>query len=465
MPSAKGREDLLNSWKEIAAYLGVDERTCQRWEKRYGLPVRRLEEAAKSRVHADRAELERWRATAFRNATLAADSDPPNRQAEAGDDANLAAPPRRRSGGLLILPALVGAGALAVFFLLTGRLDRQPVDFRIDPPFLVILNRHGRELWRHDTQRPDLVDEAFIRARFQTDRQALSQRGISTHTHPVLLIKDLDGDGRNETLFVPSSRAEASIGLLWLFDHRGALIWKFDANAAVTAGGRPFPPNCVLQSVHAGDLNGDGKTEMLIISHLWMESPSRVVVLDLKGSILGEYWHFGQISDYAVRDIDGDGVSEILCSGQVNEDTERPCFFILDPRNLKGAGPILGPKSKFEGKGPGSELVSVILPLTPLEARYQPGVAAVAVDALDSGYIRVTVDVDGPYYEFDRRGRLTAITLGHDFKRSCDRAVADGILPAPIDIERTQRELRAGIRYYDGKTRSWVKDYARADAR
>ena len=36
---------LLMSWKEIAAYLGRGVRTVQRWEKEFGLPVKR------SRLH------------------------------------------------------------------------------------------------------------------------------------------------------------------------------------------------------------------------------------------------------------------------------------------------------------------------------------------------------------------------------------------------------------------------------
>ena len=35
-------EDRLDSWKEIAAYLGRGLRTVQRWEREEGLPVHRL---------------------------------------------------------------------------------------------------------------------------------------------------------------------------------------------------------------------------------------------------------------------------------------------------------------------------------------------------------------------------------------------------------------------------------------
>ena len=34
--------DRLDSWKEIAVYLGREVRTAQRWEKREGLPVQKL---------------------------------------------------------------------------------------------------------------------------------------------------------------------------------------------------------------------------------------------------------------------------------------------------------------------------------------------------------------------------------------------------------------------------------------
>ena len=54
------REDRLASWKEIAVYLGCDERTCLRWEKKLGLPVHRMEGVFKSRVFAYRDELDRW---------------------------------------------------------------------------------------------------------------------------------------------------------------------------------------------------------------------------------------------------------------------------------------------------------------------------------------------------------------------------------------------------------------------
>lgn len=51
---------VLNSWKEIAAYLGRGRRTVQRWERELGLPVRRPHGHDRSAVIAFPEELDQW---------------------------------------------------------------------------------------------------------------------------------------------------------------------------------------------------------------------------------------------------------------------------------------------------------------------------------------------------------------------------------------------------------------------
>lgn len=53
-------EELLESWKEISAYLNRNIRTCQYWENKHGLPVHRLEDSPKARVFAYKKELDSW---------------------------------------------------------------------------------------------------------------------------------------------------------------------------------------------------------------------------------------------------------------------------------------------------------------------------------------------------------------------------------------------------------------------
>jgi TolB-like protein/Tfp pilus assembly protein PilF len=51
----------LESWKEVAAYLGRDITTVRRWEKREGLPVHRIHHNRLGTVYAYTAELDAWR--------------------------------------------------------------------------------------------------------------------------------------------------------------------------------------------------------------------------------------------------------------------------------------------------------------------------------------------------------------------------------------------------------------------
>jgi Tol biopolymer transport system component len=56
----KSREDRLDSWKEVAAYLNRDVTTVQRWEKRERMPVHRHLHDRAGSVYAFRAELDAW---------------------------------------------------------------------------------------------------------------------------------------------------------------------------------------------------------------------------------------------------------------------------------------------------------------------------------------------------------------------------------------------------------------------
>ncbi len=54
------KEELLDSWKEIAAYLGRTLTTVQRWEKHEGLPIHRQIHQSRGSVYAYRSEIGAW---------------------------------------------------------------------------------------------------------------------------------------------------------------------------------------------------------------------------------------------------------------------------------------------------------------------------------------------------------------------------------------------------------------------
>jgi|SRR5215831_1111063 len=60
MDAADSKTEILNSWKEVAQYLGRGVRTVQRWEHELGLPVRRPRGTTRSPIMALREELDVW---------------------------------------------------------------------------------------------------------------------------------------------------------------------------------------------------------------------------------------------------------------------------------------------------------------------------------------------------------------------------------------------------------------------
>lgn len=112
MAELQGRR--LDSWKEIAAYLGRDVTTVRRWEKLESLPVRRHRHAKLGSVYAHTAELDAWRAE--RASGAPAGGAPAPQPAPKG--------PRPPVLALAVL-AVALIGGLA-WFLLPGRVQVKP---------------------------------------------------------------------------------------------------------------------------------------------------------------------------------------------------------------------------------------------------------------------------------------------------------------------------------------------------
>jgi tetratricopeptide (TPR) repeat protein len=100
--NASSNRQRLDSWKEIAAFFGRDERTVNRWEKELGLPVHRLP-GTKGRVYAYSDELSDWlvasrnveAASSRRDSPRQSDAEPPNARLTviAGGNPSVAVPP------------------------------------------------------------------------------------------------------------------------------------------------------------------------------------------------------------------------------------------------------------------------------------------------------------------------------------------------------------------------------------
>ena len=133
-------ENLLQSWKEIAAHLGRSERTCRRWETEYRLPVHRMDGSVRSSVFAYKTELDRWM-----DEILHEEEEPSSVTSRS-----------RSTKYLIIILALsiILCCALAVVLLTIGRLEPESPPSSGNPTLAILpfTNNTGDEsldFWEH----------------------------------------------------------------------------------------------------------------------------------------------------------------------------------------------------------------------------------------------------------------------------------------------------------------------------
>jgi hypothetical protein len=423
--------DLLRSWKEIASYLGVDARTCHRWESDRGMPVHRAENGQKrSPIFAYKSELDAWFKETFKNS-------------HAQEEPGAAAPPagRRLPWAVIGAACLIAAGALLYFLAL--RPSGQPADFHIEGSVFVALDRHGRELWRFDTKVDDLRPESFYRERFQVKN---GEYGL-----PVLVIKDIDADGDAEVLFSLKRRPDGQgEGVLFCFDRYGVERWRFSCERELSSPRKLFPGDYRIYGIECHDIDGDGRQEILVESYHAPDWPCQLAGLDSSGRTLGEFWNAGQLKDIVFHDLDGDGREEMIVCG-VNNEYKGGCLIVFDPRRIAGGSPQSG-DFVLAGIGPGSMLYYVTTPYTDVSLGMR-----IAVDGLwtigitRNDWIEATGSVD-VIYDFDFGLRCVQVDWGHGFIMNHYELSRSGAVTSVLG-EAYRKMLRDGIRWWDG--RAW----------
>jgi len=116
----------LNSWKEIADYLGRDVRTVVRWEQERGLPVRRAQAGARQSVFASAEELDAWLRSGKQHDVSADEQAVPGagEQPAAAAEIPNAVVPRRLSGAVRVVITAAAFTAFHVLFAYFGQMRR-----------------------------------------------------------------------------------------------------------------------------------------------------------------------------------------------------------------------------------------------------------------------------------------------------------------------------------------------------
>ncbi len=200
------KENILTSWKEIAAYLDRDVRTCVRWEQRYGLPVHRLERDSKAKVFAYKDQIDEWLAERSTGGT--------------------SQPERPRSGRLLApaVPDRVRAWPGSPPRPISSSSGGRPQPLRPSRRISTSAARSSSSSIRPDGSSGPSRPASPISSPRTIYRDALSgeePRGRLRAVLAHIMISDLDGDARPEVLFSIQTKSEDGEGTLICFDDQG----------------------------------------------------------------------------------------------------------------------------------------------------------------------------------------------------------------------------------------------------
>jgi hypothetical protein len=430
------RENLLSSWKEIAAYLDCDIRTCQRWEKKFQLPVCRVDEESGSRVYAYKDELDEWLKS--RNNKNSSPSKAKSQKL------------KQQIRLFVLLPLIIVGGFIIHFLFLKTSISPVPSDFRIQNSNLVILNEDDKELWRYDTGIENLVSEEEYRKHFQVKRYI--SKGTDRINLPQLMIKDIDNDKHKEVLFCTQTQTQLGEGKLFCFNHKGKILWDFESGRELKYGEKIYAQDYRIYGFEAIDLNHDGTLEIVVIAYHYPDFPTQLVVLNSDGKIIGEYWNSGQLKDLVSVDLEEDGRMEIVMAAMNNE-YARPSLIVFDALSIRGSSPQKKNYYKCKDLEAGTEKYYILFPQVDIALLDALMESLSQIDVLKNKRLAVTASICRIIYEFDFKLRLQNIRLSHGTQIMHKKAVSEGKVTSVLN-EDYKNGLEKDFLYFDGK--KWV---------
>jgi hypothetical protein len=375
----------LTGWKDIAAYLDRGVRTAQRWERDFGLPVRRIGREGAESVFAFTAEIDRWlesnsaaRAQGRPVDDSGRESSTPNEQPAEGQTPDpeplprpdLIHPDHRRQQRWLWLlaAAVVVLGAVGMWReASTGRLPKGPLPaaWRVEADTLVVIDAEGQTVWakQFDVE----LDEQFYESQPKN-----TMGGVA----------DFDRDGRREILFIANPANGAwDHSRLYLFNDDGSLRWSYQHRGTVTFGNETLGGPWVVHRVFVTeDPDQPGNEAIWVVSRDPAVFPAVLQRLDIAtGQPAGDYWSNGWINTLSLWRSPG---GPLLLVGGVSNDQKGPSLAVLKPNRLQGRAPAEQDKYRCVTCAPIDPEAFIVFP-KPQRFKMSPGSGSVF--RLDTG--------------------------------------------------------------------------------
>jgi len=295
----------LNSWKEIAEYLGREVRTAARWEKDFGLPVHRIGGGKGHSVFAYTTEIDEWLSRTRPNG----DSTQPLTTGVSSE----AEPPRSRRQWRWWIFGAASVLSVAVFAWRTFLVRPEILMARVSNGTLTAYNADKRALWTV------VFDDAGIgRPPAVVDLNAKGSKEIVAFKN-----------GLPVTYGAPAQNAE-----LAAFSANGRELWRFTPRMSLKFGDQTYK----------GPWSGHTWTTiqsptgpiftMAVHDYVWW--PAVVISVDAFGKTLGQFVSSGWVTTLAYLDR---GAKPMLLAGGISNSRDSAMLAVLNPDHPFGSSP------------------------------------------------------------------------------------------------------------------------------
>jgi len=272
----------------------------------------------------------------------------------------------RRGVPLLAALALAALAGVAVWLIArpggAGHPETARVaDLLLEENALTARDGRGRPLWTRRFEHR-LVGAGELLDPLRTPPDALNYA-----------LRDLDGDDDREILAISSLGGSPRFGdEMHCFDEAGRLRWSYRPGRKLVFGSGPVDDCYRFRYFLLDDLDGDGRTEIILNVYNALSFPSLAIVLGADGRVRGEYLHSGHLTWLVVEDLEGNGKKELLATG-INNGYRQGILAVLDPLDLAGASPQADtPAYLCRGVPAGREICYLRFPVDCLNRATEP---------------------------------------------------------------------------------------------
>jgi hypothetical protein len=321
--------------------------------------------------------------------------------------------------------------------------DVNPEYARAKDEFLVVYNKSGEELWRK-----------HIGIGYDWEKLRAQEPVLDPDNY--LQTVDVDGDGKKEVIAIFGMLSEGQPkNAIYCYTSDGDERWTYRFNRQMTFGNSVFYDTYMYGNFIIGDFDINGSIEIVAVVYHGGWYPTAIIKIDAsEGKLLNEYWHSGNIHRLINRDLNNDGIEEIIVTGE-NNGFNLASVFVLDPRNFQGHSPApeeYTPKDVLMG----NEKYYLLINRSDLKkyASHKRNRAREMSFTSDGSLIvRMTEEIEStPYmllYFFSPTLHCFNVDGEDRFVTLHNKYVADGKLPKKID-EQYYEDLRKGVQYWDG---------------